>query len=78
MAIAARSTSAAAVVPAPVVVPDNTANNPVTPEPLSSPGFALLEDRQSRIGLGKRRAARSPSLERHDRAAAQAVKRRLT
>ncbi len=79
MAIIVRSASAATVAAAPVIVPlDDPANTPVTPERPSSPGLEMLEERPARVGLGKRPAARSPSLERHNNAAAHAVKRRLT
>ncbi len=77
MAIIVGSASAATAAAAPVIVPEDTTNPPATPEPPADRGLKLLEERPSRIGLGKRRAARSPSLERHDRAAVQAVKRRL-
>lgn len=78
MAIIARriatAAAAAAVAAAAAPMPENAL---ATPDPPSSPGFVLLEGRPSQTARGKRRPARSPSFERQERAAAQAVKRRL-
>lgn len=71
---AAPATTAAATVAGAAPTPGN---GPATPDPPSSPGFELLEGRPSRAAQGKRKRARSPSFERQERVAAQAVKRRL-